>query len=79
MSVGFFVDWNGDLRSTDDPGGGYTCEVDLPVRYVAVKNKNGVTIDEATYYRNQADLDKARIAAKLVPGSHPWDSPKERY
>jgi hypothetical protein len=21
---GFFVDWNGDLRSTDDPGGGYT-------------------------------------------------------
>ena len=79
MSAGFFVDWNGDLRSTDDPGGGYSCEVDLPVRYVAIKNKNGVTIHEATLYRNQADLDKARIKAELVPGSKPWGSAKEGY
>lgn len=76
---GFFVDWNGDLRSTDDPGGGYACEVDLPVRYVAVKNKNGVTIHEATLYRNQADLDKAKIKAELVPGSKSWGSPKEGF
>jgi hypothetical protein len=76
---GFFVDWNGDLRSTDDPGGGYSCEIDLPVRYVAVKNKKGVTIHEATLYRNQADLDKAKIKAELVPGTKSWGSPNEGY
>lgn len=79
MSGGFFVDWNGDLRSTDDCGGGYICEVDLPVRYVAIKNKKGTLIHEATFYRNQADLDKAKIKATLVPGSKPWGSPDEGF
>jgi hypothetical protein len=76
---GFFLDWNGELRSTDDPGGGYTCEVDLPVRYVAVKNKQGTTIHEATFYRHQADLDKAKITSPVVPGSKSWGSSKEGY
>lgn len=79
MSAGFFVDWNGNLRSTDDPGGGYSCDVDLPARYVAVVSKNGALIHEATLYKTQADVDKAGIMAKLVPGSHPWASPKEGF
>jgi len=76
---GFFVDWNGDLRSTDDPGGGYECDVDLPVRYVAVKSKTGALIHEATLYKTLEAVAKAGINAKLVPGSHPWGSPKEGF
>jgi hypothetical protein len=33
---GFFMDWDGNLRSVDDPGGGYSCDVDTVARYVAV-------------------------------------------
>jgi hypothetical protein len=79
MSAGFFVDWNGNLRSTDDPGGGYSCDVDLPARYVAVLSKNGALIHEATLYKTQGDVEKAGIMAKLVPGSHPWASPKDGF
>lgn len=73
---GFFVDWNGKLRSTRDPGGGYWCDVDLMVRYVGVKSTKGVLVHEATYYKNQAALDKAGIRAELVPGSEPWGNPE---
>ncbi|WP_296715080.1 hypothetical protein [Rhodoblastus sp.] len=79
MSAGFFVDWNGDLRSTDEPGGGYHCDVDLPARYVAILSKNGALIHEATFYKTEADLEKAGIKAKLVPGSHPWAAPKDGF
>jgi hypothetical protein len=79
MSGGFFVDWNGDLRATDDPGGGYLCEVDFPARYVAIMSKTGALIHEATLYKTEADLAKAGIKARLVPGSHPWASPKDGF
>lgn len=69
---GFFVDWDGQLRRTTDPGGGYVCVVDLPARYVAVTGRNGTLVHEATYYKDQAAVDKAGIKATLVPGSQPW-------
>jgi hypothetical protein len=53
--------------------------VDLPARYVAVLSKNGALIHEATFYRTEADLEKAGIKAKLVPGSHPWAAPKDGF
>ncbi len=76
---GYFVDWNGDLRSTDDPGGGYLCEVDRPARYVAIMSKTGALVHEATHYRTIADLEKAGIKAELVPGSKPWAAPSEGF
>jgi len=79
MSAGFFVDWNGNLRATDDPGGGYACDIDAPARYVAVMSKNGALIHEATLYKTEADVAKAGIKAKLVPGSHPWGSSQEGF
>ncbi len=36
IAPGFFVDWDGNTRSTLDPGGGYLCETDPVARYVAV-------------------------------------------
>lgn len=69
---GLFVDWSGNLRKTSDPGGGFVCDVDLVARYVGVKTAKGMLMHEATFYKDQAAVDKAGIKAKLVPGSEPW-------
>lgn len=72
IAKGFFVDWDGNARSTLDLGGGYLCEADPAARYVAVSTKNGTLVHEATFYRSAADIEKAGIKAPLVSGSHPW-------
>lgn len=70
--TGFFVDWDGNLRSTTDPGGGYLCETDTVARYVAITTKTGTLVHEATYFKTMDAVEKAGIKAALVPGSHPW-------
>jgi len=74
---GFFVDWDGNARSTLEPGGGYECDTDPVARYVAVMGKGGALIHEATFYRSLADIEKAGIKAPFVPGSHPWGRPQD--
>jgi hypothetical protein len=69
---GFFLDWDGHARSTEDPGGGYVCDVDPVARYVGVMGKGGALMHESTFYKTLADIEKAGIKAELVPGSHPW-------
>jgi len=78
-AAGFFVDWDGNALSTDDPGGGYFCEVDPVAKYVAVTTRNGMLVHEASFYKTLADIEKARIKAPLVPGSHPWGKPEEGF
>jgi hypothetical protein len=78
-SEGYFIDWNGKLRSTDDPGGGYVCDIDRPARYVAVNTASGTLVHEATLYRSLEDVAKAGIRADLVPGSTPWGKPDEGF
>lgn len=75
---GFFVDWDGNLRSVEDPGGGYICDVDNVARYVAVM-KGSILAHEATLYRTLADVEKAGIQATVVPGSHPWGSKRDGF
>lgn len=70
--TGFFVDWAGNARRTDEPGGGYRCEVDKVARYVAVLSKQGTLIHEGTFYKTLEDLAKAGIKAELVDASVPW-------
>ena len=70
--TGFFVDWAGNARSTDEPGGGYRCEVDKVARYVAVLSKQGALIHEGTFYKTLEDMAKAGIKAELVDASVPW-------
>ena len=79
MSEGYFIDWNGKARRTEDPGGGYVCEVDLPARYVAVLAKGGALMHEATFYKSLEDIAKAGIRAELAPGSTPWGKPSEGF
>jgi hypothetical protein len=76
---GFFIDWDGNARSTSDPGGGYLCEADTVARYVAIMTKSGALMHEGTYYKTLADIEKAGIKASLVPGSHPWGSKAEGF
>ena len=75
---GFFVDWDGNLRSVEDPGGGYTCDVDTVARYVGVM-KGNILAHEATLYKTLADVEKAGIKATLVPGSRPWGSSSDGF
>lgn len=75
-AAGYFVDWDGNVRRTDDPGGGYLCDVDPVAKYVAVNTKTGVLAHEATFYKDLAAVERAGIKARLVPGSHPWGKPE---
>jgi hypothetical protein len=79
IEAGFFVDWDGNARSTLEPGGGYRCETDAPSRYVAVTTGNGTLVHEGTYHRSLADIEKAGIKAPLVPASHPWGGREDGF
>ncbi|HQT25936.1 MAG TPA: hypothetical protein PLK99_04980 [Burkholderiales bacterium] len=72
------MDWDGNLRSVEAPGGGYSCEVDRVARYVALM-KSGILAHEATLYRTLEEVEKAGIRAKLVQGSHPWGSRQDGF
>jgi hypothetical protein len=74
---GYFVDWDGNIRMTTDPGGGYTCDVDTVAKYVGVMTKNGTLAHEATFYKNLEAIARAGIKAELVPGSQPWGRPED--
>jgi len=75
ITEGLFIDWDGNARSTSDPGGGYTCEVDSVAKYVAVMGRGGALVHEATLYKDLAAIARAGISAQLVPGSQPWGKP----
>jgi hypothetical protein len=77
--AGFFVDWDGNARSTLDPGGGYRCEADPVARYVAITTKGGSLVHEGTFYRSLTDIEKAGIKAPFVESSHPWGKPEEGF
>ena len=79
MAAGYFVDWDGNARSTLDPGGGYLCEADHVARYVAIVTKSGAVMHEATFFKNLADIEKSGLKASLVPGTHPWGRPDEGF
>ena len=78
-SEGVFIDWDGNARSVEDPGGGYLCETDRVAKYVAVTTKTGTLVHEGTYYKSMADVAKAGIKAELVPGSHPWGKKSDGF
>jgi len=70
--TGYFIDWDGNIRRTQDPGGGYLCDVDVAARYVGVVAKTGTLVHEATFYHDLDAVGRAGIKARLVPGSHRW-------
>jgi hypothetical protein len=58
---GFFIDWDGKLRPTSNPGKGLRCEVDYKSKYVMVFNKYGGLDHESTLYPDEAAVARAGI------------------
>lgn len=80
MASGFFVDWDGNARSTDDPGGGFKCEVDPVAKYVAVTTPGGTMVHESSFYETLEAIErKAKIRAPFVPGTHPWGKKDDQF
>ena len=79
MSIipGFFVDWNGKIRRTDDAGGDFVVDVDPVARYVALSTAGGTLMHEATFYKSLDEIGKKGIKGELVPGSTPWGMKNE--
>ncbi|GAA5172090.1 hypothetical protein [Viridibacterium curvum] len=69
---GFFIDWNGKARRTEDAGGGFVVDVDPVAKYVALYTENGTLMHEATFYKSLEDIEKRGIKASLVDGAMPW-------
>lgn len=76
---GYFIDWDGNVRTVADPGGGYLCDVDAVARYVGVTTKTGTLVHEATWYKDLDAIARAGITATLVPGSHPWGRERDGF
>ncbi|MDX1914002.1 MAG: hypothetical protein SFU55_00330 [Methylophilus sp.] len=68
-AAGYFIDWDAKLRSTDHPGKGHHCEIDRVARYVAIKDKYGSMIHEATFFASLEAVAAAGITAPLVSES----------
>jgi len=76
---GCFADWDGNLRSVDDCGGGYSVETDRASRYVAIMTESGTLVDEAIYFKSLADVERAGIKAPLVSGLRPWSRKEDGF
>lgn len=68
METGFFVDWNGDTRRVEAPGDSYSCEVVQRYghRCVDVRQSDGCTIFEATYYPTLEAVAEAGVVVNLI-------------
>jgi hypothetical protein len=78
IADGFFIDWDGNARSTRDAGGGYVVEADPVAKYVAIMQGSAL-VHEGTFYKTLEDIKKAGITASFVPGSHPWGKPEDGF
>jgi hypothetical protein len=63
---GFFVDWNGFTRRTENPGPGYTCLVDLELGHVDVLQSDGCYVHEGTYFATLEAVKAAGVEVKLL-------------
>lgn len=69
---GFFVDWNGATRRTENPGPGYTCQVDLERNHVDVVDGGDFVTFECSYFPTLESVEAADIEVNLIefPDSH---------
>ena len=60
---GFFIDWDGYVRSVNSPGNGYTCNLveNADFTSVDVLDSCGEVIYEAVYYRTLDSLNAAMV------------------
>lgn len=64
--AGYFVDWNGNTRKTEQPGDGYECNVNLEKNHVDVIDSEGFVVHECTYFPTLDSVMAADITVNLV-------------
>ncbi|HEY3301037.1 MAG TPA: hypothetical protein VGJ90_09715 [Methylophilaceae bacterium] len=67
--TGYFIDWDGQVRSTEQLAKGQQCEIDRVAKYVAIKDKYGSMLHEATFYASLESVRAAGVTAPLVSES----------
>jgi hypothetical protein len=64
--AGFFVDWNGDTRCTNQTTEPFECQVDLDAQHVDVLDSNGFVIHECTYFPTLQSVREAGVIVNLI-------------
>ncbi|EMB2824022.1 hypothetical protein ACIUV1_25860 [Pseudomonas aeruginosa] len=64
--AGFFVDWNGDTRRTEQPGDYFECVVDEQTAHVDVVDSEGFVVHECSYFPTLDAVEAAGVSVKLV-------------
>lgn len=63
---GFFVDWDGNTRRTEDPGDHLKCVVNLEKQDVDVVASDGLVVYECTYFPTLEAVEAAGVTIKLI-------------
>ncbi len=64
--AGFFVDWNGNTRRTEQPWEPYVCIVDEPAAHVVVADSEGFVVHECSYFPTLDAVEAAGVSVNLV-------------
>lgn len=62
---GFFVDWNGNTRRTEQPGEFFQCIVDVSTAHVDVVDSDGFVVHECSYFPTLAAAEAAGVSVNL--------------
>ncbi|MFJ3109918.1 hypothetical protein [Pseudomonas putida] len=64
--AGFFVDWNGDTRRTEQPGDFFECIVDEHAAHVDVVDSEGFVVHECSYFPTLEAVKSAGVTVNLI-------------
>lgn len=64
--AGFFVDWNGDTRRTEQPWEHYEYIVDEQAAHVDVVDSQGFVVHECSYFPTLEAVAAAGVSVKLI-------------
>lgn len=66
-AIGFFVDWNGNTRRTEQVGDYFECIVDEANAHVDVVDSDGFVIHECSFFPTLECVQAAGVTVNLVP------------
>jgi hypothetical protein len=65
-TAGYFVDWNGNTRRTENPGEPFACIVDEANAHVDVTDSEGFVVHECSYFPTLEAVEAAGIEVRLI-------------
>lgn len=64
--AGFFVDWNGYTRRTEQPGDFFECIVDERAAHVDVVDSEGFVVHECSFFPTLDAVEAAGVSINLI-------------